>query len=77
MIYMLIKKRGVHEINKLIAYFGARSKLKSHFYPEMIILILMDDTVSLQPAAQDKFSSWQYNSEKTQYLTSKSPKKSI
>lgn len=75
---MLIKKkRAVHEINKLIAYFGARSRLKSHFYAEMMILILMDDTVSLQPAVQDEFSSWQYNSEKIQYLTSESPKKSI
>lgn len=43
----------------------------------MMILILMDDTVSLQPAVQDEFSSWQYNSEKIQYLTSESPKKSI
>lgn len=43
----------------------------------MSILILMDDTVSFQPAVQDKFFSWQYDSEKTQYLTSKSPKQSI
>lgn len=43
----------------------------------MIIFILLDDTVSFWPAAQDKFFSWQYDSEKTQYLTSESPKKSI
>lgn len=43
----------------------------------MIILILMDDTVSFQPAVQDQFYSWQYNSEKTQFLTSELPKKSI
>lgn len=57
MLYANKKKRAVHEINKLIAYFGARSRLKSHFYAEMMILILMDDTVSLQPAVQDEFSS--------------------
>lgn len=50
-------KSSVHERNILIAYFGARSKLKSHFYSEMIILILMDDTVSFQPAVQDQFYS--------------------